>query len=95
MKTKRDENGEPISGHDIYGERISNENHSHWREKTYRIIRFHFSGIQANMIGGLSLEEAKEHCKDIESSSSTCETEHNLEYTKEFGEWFDGFTEEN
>ena len=61
---------------------------------TYKIIRFHKSGFVADLIGGLTLEKAKEWCADKESSSSTCEEESAIAHTKEFGEWFDGFKKE-
>jgi hypothetical protein len=40
---------------------------------------------------GLTLEEARVHCKDPESSSRTCTTEEGRERTLARGPWFDGY----
>ena len=37
----------------------------------------------------LTIEEAKDHCKDPETSSSTCKLWHNRNRTKRLGRWFD------
>lgn len=55
---------------------------------TYSIIRFRFKGDKSVIKTGLSLEEAKEHCSDPESSSQTATD------PEEPGDWFDGYTEE-
>ena len=36
-----------------------------------------------------AIEEAKDHCKDPETSSSTCKLWHNRNRTKRLGRWFD------
>ena len=46
---------------------------------TYKIVRFRFDGDNEFVKGGLTLEEAQEHCRD--------------ERTHGDG-WFDGYTEE-
>lgn len=63
---------------------------------TYEIVRFCQNLKQENEVidTGLSLEEAKEHCQDPETSSSTCTSEEGLARTEEFGDWFEGFREE-
>jgi len=55
---------------------------------TYKIIRFKFEGNDRVIKRGLTLEEAQEHCKDPETSGSTCSD------LKRRGMWFDGYTEE-
>ena len=48
-------------------------------EQTYEIIRFHRDGENEFVKGGLTLEEAKEHCNDPKTSGDG---------------WFDGFRAE-
>ena len=55
---------------------------------TYKIIRFRFEGNDRTIKRGLTLEEAQEHCRDPETSGSTCSD------LKKRGQWFDGYTEE-
>lgn len=65
-----------------------------WGE-SYKITRFYREGHPSKVIKkGLTLEEAKEHCKDPETSSRTCEDPENVQHTEEFGDWFDGFDKE-
>lgn len=45
------------------------------------------------ILDGLTLEEAQEHCKSPETSSTTTKTREGLYRTRKFGAWFDGFTE--
>lgn len=42
---------------------------------------------------GLTLEEAQEHCRDPETSSSTCTSARKRRITAMRGAWFDGYTE--
>lgn len=64
-------------------------------EPTYCIIRFYQRNHPKKTIKtGLTLEEAKEHCADPETSSNRCSEEANVNHTHEFGPWFDGFEEE-
>lgn len=62
----------------------------------YKIVRMYFDrNIPKRTIAtGLTLEEAQTHCKDPETSSSTCTKPHNKLRTKRLGPWFDGYTEE-
>ncbi len=39
-------------------------------------------------------EEAQAHCKDPETSSTTCTTAEGIARTAEKGPWFEGFDEE-
>lgn len=62
---------------------------------TYKIVRFYFSGKPKTTIEtGLTLEEAQAHCKDPETSSSTCKSKASKAATKQNGAWFDGYEEE-
>ena len=63
---------------------------------TYRIVRLHKDDNRNRpcLRQGLTLEEAQEHCRDPETSSSTCEEEEGKEYTERHGAWFDAYEEE-
>lgn len=54
----------------------------------YKIIRQRFNGNHTTIKKGLTLEEAKVHCQDPETSGSTCSD------MKKRGMWFDSYTEE-
>jgi hypothetical protein len=43
---------------------------------------------------GLTLDEAQEHCRDPETSSSTATSDEAQALTDERGPWFDGYDEE-
>ncbi len=62
----------------------------------YKIVRNYFKGRPQNcrqvIKTGLTLEEAQAHCKDPETSSSTCRLARNKARTERFGAWFDGYT---
>lgn len=61
----------------------------------YRIIRFYRdAGIRRRVIDlGLTLEQAQAHCKDPETSSSTCTSKTAKARTRRVGAWFDGYEE--
>lgn len=62
---------------------------------TYRIVRFFQQDHPKEIIAtGLTEEQAKAHCKDPETSSSTATGPHAVERTQRLGAWFDGFEEE-
>lgn len=65
--------------------------------KMYAIKRFYFDsnarGHGRTIESGLTLEEAQAHCKDLETSSSTCTSASALRRTRERGAWFDGYVE--
>jgi hypothetical protein len=65
--------------------------------KTYRIVRMyaHPSMSSEWIDTGLTLEEAKEHCKDPETSSKTATAPQLVNLTHLFGDWFDGYEEES
>jgi hypothetical protein len=60
------------------------------KKKTYKIVRFVFGRESRTVKRGLTLEEAQAHCKNPETSSSTCTNKKN----KPKGPWFDGYAEE-
>ena len=64
---------------------------------TYKITRhYRDHDLTRFMKRNLTLEEAREWCKDPETSSSTCSDETNAaEDTYKFGPWFDSFEEES
>lgn len=61
---------------------------------TYKIVRVYFEGSNRTIDRGLTLEEAQEHCRDPETSSSTCTSAAGLKRTRERGKWFDGYEAE-
>ena len=63
---------------------------------TYRIVRmFQRPGKRARVIErGLTLDEAKAHCRNPETSSRTCQSSYRKQYTVRHGAWFDGYEEE-
>lgn len=62
---------------------------------TYRIIRFYFNEDEPSRViyRGLTEQEAKDHCNNPETSSSTAKCARAARITAEHGEWFDGFTD--
>lgn len=65
------------------------------KQQTYRIVRFYQADRKPKIIDrGLTLEQAKAHCNDINTNSATCWTTSALEHTKKYGAWFDGFEKE-
>jgi hypothetical protein len=62
---------------------------------TYRIVRMFFNGHQRRIIKeGLTEKQARAHCKDPETSSSTCTGKYETDLTAKLGPWFDGYEEE-
>lgn len=62
--------------------------------QTYKIVRMYFNGGNRTIKTGLTLEEAKEHCSDPETSSQTATSAAAQKRTRECGPWFDGFEKE-
>lgn len=58
---------------------------------TYKIVRFFYEGDREVIDSGLTLDEAKSHCQDRETSSRTALGSEAIELTKLRGEWFDGY----
>ena len=61
---------------------------------SYSIVRHYMNHENEVILTDLTLEEAQEHCRDDETSSSTCESDEGCERTAQFGQWFDGYSEE-
>jgi len=62
---------------------------------TYRIVRLHKDNSRRPVwFRGMTLEEAQAHCRDPETSASTCEEEEGKKYTERHGAWFDAYEEE-
>ncbi len=61
----------------------------------YKIVRSYrdHPGHKRTIKSGLTLEEAQAHCRDPETSSSTCTRSDRKAITKRMGPWFDGFVE--
>ncbi len=58
----------------------------------YKVIRFYRDSYKKRVIArGLTLEEAQAHCKDPETSSSTCTKAAGRRRTRLHGPWFDGY----
>ena len=63
---------------------------------TYKIVRMYFDrNVPRRTIKrGLTLEEAQAHCSDPQTSSSTCTTSEGRRRTRQYGPWFDGYSED-
>ena len=62
---------------------------------TYKIQRLFRDGKPKRTIRtGLTLEEAQAHCSDPETSSSTATSATARARTRQYGPWFDSYTEE-
>ena len=62
----------------------------------YKIVRMFFEGYPDQIIKrGLTLEAARAWCRDPETSSSTAKSKHAQRRLEKYGEWFDGFAEDN
>ena len=58
----------------------------------YKIIRgFRDSRRRITIARNLSLEEAQAHCRDLQTSSSTCTSATGRARTRKLGPWFDGY----
>lgn len=62
---------------------------------TYKIVRGYRDRDERDIVEtGLTLEEAKAHCRNPETTSSKCTSPEGIARTEQFGPWFDGFEEE-
>lgn len=63
---------------------------------TYRVVRMYrdHPDRRRTIKRGLTLAQAQRHCQDPETSSDTCETAKSRAYTRRWGPWFDGYSEE-
>jgi hypothetical protein len=60
----------------------------------YKIVRYFYKDSRKRVIKtGLTLEQVQAHCKDPETSSMTCTKYAGRKRTKQYGMWFDGYTE--
>ena len=59
----------------------------------YNIVRHYFRGGHRIIAKGLTLEQAKQHCRNPETSSSTATNAVARARTKRLGQWFDGYEE--
>lgn len=61
----------------------------------YLILRFYQDPAKDTEIVTTvaTLEEAQEHCNNPETSSSTATSDEARERTRQFGAWFEGYTE--
>ena len=59
----------------------------------YKIVRHYSRDPSANrtIVCGLTLDEAREHCRDAETSSKTCTSHTACELTERMGPWFDAY----
>jgi len=61
-------------------------------EKTYKIVRTYFDGHKPKVMEtGLSLADAREWCRDPETSSRTATSKEAVAHTAKYGPWFDGY----
>lgn len=64
--------------------------------KTFRIVRVFFEGYPDKTIKrGMTLQEARAWCKDPETNSSTAKSKKAQRLIEKYGEWYDGFAEDN
>jgi len=63
---------------------------------TYKIVRKYQGDHPDELVDeNLTLEEAQAHCSSKETSSRTCTSKEGRARTREFGEWFDCYYEED
>ncbi len=65
------------------------------RVTTYRIVRIvENSRRRVVLRTGLTLEQARTHCGDPETSSASCTSPERRRYTRRNGRWFEAFEAE-
>ena len=61
----------------------------------YKIVRGYQNSYRKQTIQkNMTLEEAQAHCRDPETSSSTCTSAAGKARTRKLGPWFDGYTKQ-
>ena len=60
-------------------------------EALYNVVRFFESGRRRRIKTGIPLSLAQAHCRDPETSSSTCTQAEGKRRTRRSGRWFDGY----
>jgi hypothetical protein len=60
---------------------------------SYDIVRFFLRGQSHIIARGVTLEEARAHCKNPETSSSTATTAASRRRAARLGPWFEGWTD--
>ncbi len=60
---------------------------------SYKIIRLYFDDPRKNKVikTGLTLKQARAHCKSPETSSSTAKSAEAIRHTNKHGKWFDSY----
>jgi hypothetical protein len=61
--------------------------------KLYNVTRRFFDGDDELILSEVTLEEARAHCRDPETSSRTCTRPELVKLTARRGSWFDSFDE--
>jgi hypothetical protein len=63
---------------------------------SYKVVRlYRDSTRRENIKSGLTLEQAQSHCRDPETTSSTCTSSTGHNRTAKHGPWFDSYSECN
>ena len=60
----------------------------------YKIVRFYFDGGRRTIKRGLTMKQARAHCHNPETSSSTATSAAARRVTRRNGRWFDGYAED-
>jgi hypothetical protein len=81
---------EPQYNHRMIQRRVPNRTH-------YKVVRLYRDSPRRETIfsTGLTLKQAQEHCRDPETSSSTCTNAAGISRTAKHGPWFDSYSECN
>jgi len=63
--------------------------------KYFNVVRMYFNDELSSEVikSHVTIEDAQIHCRDQETSSSTCEGITGIERTAKYGAWFDGYVE--
>lgn len=63
---------------------------------SYKVVRMYFNDHKRDRVvkRGLTLKEAQTHCRNPQTSSSTCTSPEAVARTNRCGPWFDGYSKE-